>query len=296
MCVIIACNKKRASKGWVQKAFKTNPHGAGGAWVKKGKVYYSKGLNLAQITALNACLPLPYVLHFRIATVGGENKKLCHPFPVTKEARTKTTGRANKVLFHNGHWGAWKEVMMNSLAKIGRIPGGDFSDTRAMAILTATYGEAFLKLLGEKTVILDNEKNMTFFGSWYERDGFWLSNEHFLNTWPDYDSPACGSKWSRTPYKTLAEWEKGLDPKTKKYIQEGNSIRPLITGEKSAEEIAEQASKGEGPKLSSPEFQSDFCKMCWNFKEECQCRDNINIAPEDIQPKNLMIPGIEKNL
>ena len=94
MCVIIIADKKNPPKSLLQKAEKTNPDGAGISWIENGSVKWVKGKNLTadKIKELIKVrkIKLPYVIHFRIGTVGGINDKLSHPFPLTAENKNKT--------------------------------------------------------------------------------------------------------------------------------------------------------------------------------------------------------------
>lgn len=142
--------------------FEANPAGAGVAWregVKKGDkvtnvVKWEKGLALQEIRELCKSLPLPYVAHFRIPTVGGPKKALCHPFPIEKNVSLELKGTTHGyVLFHNGHWGRWKEFSLDSSAKNGfQVPTGKWSDSRAMAWAAAYHGLGILEFIDEKAI------------------------------------------------------------------------------------------------------------------------------------------------
>lgn len=127
MCVVFVVDKERPSEEMVKQAYETNRSGAGIAWkeqvMKDGepvmkedgvtpevRVCWMKGLQLEAIQKLCKSAPLPYIAHFRIPTVGGDNPALCHPFPITKKVQLTLNGRTSgSVLFHNGHWHNWKD-------------------------------------------------------------------------------------------------------------------------------------------------------------------------------------------
>src|SRR5688572_7373629 len=160
MCVIIVCENDHPSSEMIEKMWKQNPHGAGAAWKADGKLHWKKGLSLEEVTELSPTLPLPYVMHFRLASVGGIDRKLTHPYTIDEfdnglSLEGSTTG---SLLFHNGHWGIWKDAVLAAAPVFGQpIPSGKWTDTRAMAWLTKLYGEGYLDLMGEKTIIMRPE-------------------------------------------------------------------------------------------------------------------------------------------
>src|SRR5690348_8095603 len=103
MCVIAICQDKRIPLEDVEACYKRNDDGAGIAWLGQleeanstpkhsngrhgdssakthSKVIWKKGLSLKEVSELTESLPLPYVVHFRIASAGGKSVRLTHPF------------------------------------------------------------------------------------------------------------------------------------------------------------------------------------------------------------------------
>src|SRR5689334_9178261 len=125
MCVIMIVdrNDHRPTKQMIDKAWNWNDDGAGIAWrepSKDGKgneVVYQKGFmsetDKKIVEQMAAELPVPYILHFRIASIdgGGVRQSLTHPFPIDNNTSNDLQGRTKGyVLFHNGNWKGWDET------------------------------------------------------------------------------------------------------------------------------------------------------------------------------------------
>ncbi len=144
MCCIAACYDDRLSYDLIDSMLLWNRDGWGMAWIEKGKVHWRKGMDemTAKLYADN--IPLPYVAHARLATVGSDKKALAHPFPIERGSSVKLKGTAHRVLFHNGHVGNWRALVRASEGKHSPRMGDKWSDSRAIAHVIATRG---LKLL-----------------------------------------------------------------------------------------------------------------------------------------------------
>jgi hypothetical protein len=101
-------------------------------------VTWNKGLTTAEAVELAAEVPMPFALHFRIATHGGTSPKLTHPFPVTKNVGLSLDGDARMVLFHNGVWNGFK----NFEAKADHLEGPT-SDSRIIAWIMHEVGRKY---------------------------------------------------------------------------------------------------------------------------------------------------------
>ena len=89
MCVILAVNKdaKDVSMHEWDAAQYNNNDGYGIAWIKDGLVHFKKAIG-SKIDALREFRPpKPYVMHFRLATVGTEITEMCHPFIVSPKSK-----------------------------------------------------------------------------------------------------------------------------------------------------------------------------------------------------------------
>jgi hypothetical protein len=188
MCVIFIAEKKRPTESMIERAYETNAEGAGAAWRVEGPkgepwVQWKKGMELGEIQDLAKEIPLPYVLHFRIASCGGPSRFLTHPFVVDENATTTIEGQGpNPVLFHNGHWGKYKDVALEAAVKnVGfKLPSGKWSDSRTMAWLAHHYGLGILEMIDEKVVVFTPKGQLELFGGpWSMSEEVWCSNKHW---------------------------------------------------------------------------------------------------------------------
>lgn len=200
MCVIFVAEKQRPTAHMVQKAWDWNPDGGGAAWREPAAngdgmdVVWRKGIEnttdrhgVDVMQELAETLPLPFVLHFRIASSGGIRPSLTHPFPVTKASINTLRGRTKDyVLFHNGDWKGWMDLVRASAIHSNTgIPRGKWSDTRAMAWLCSIYGLGFMETLeGQKGVAFSHNDLDVFTGNgtWTKMNEVWCSNDYFLGT------------------------------------------------------------------------------------------------------------------
>jgi len=181
MCVILIADEKRLTKRMVELAMDANPDGNGFAWREKGAVCFEKGLSEADAVDFARHLPLPYIFHARIATVGGVRPELCHPFPIDGRVKpTALAGRSRRgVLFHNGTWWKWRDY----------VEQGDepWSDSRAMAALVNLYdAEAISEVVDEHAnrVVLMTPTDIRRFGRGWSKPhaGIWASNTYYLRS------------------------------------------------------------------------------------------------------------------
>lgn len=193
MCVIAIVRDpaKRPSEKMIEQMWETNDDGGGAAWREKcadetGKkvlqVRWNKGIeSVEEMKELARTLPIPYILHFRIASCGGVRQELTHPFPIDEKVPEFLQGRTGGfVLFHNGHWGKWQDYSMDMTIHLrAKVPAGAWSDSRAMAWAAANYGNDVLNFIGEKCVIFSPTELEVFRKDWELVDGVLCSNKHF---------------------------------------------------------------------------------------------------------------------
>lgn len=184
MCVISISDTKRPTDNHVAKMFDANDAGAGIAWREDGFVRWEKGLDLKQIQDLVRSVPMPFIAHFRIPSCGGRTPDLTHPFPINKAVSLDLSGKTKDwVLFHNGHWGAWKNTALEAAIKKGqfKLPIGKWSDSRAMAWLANVYGQGILDLIDEKVAVLGPDEGQLEVwqgtGGWHKVDDIYVSNK-----------------------------------------------------------------------------------------------------------------------
>lgn len=187
MCVIALALEKRPTENMIEAMYEANPSGAGIAWrgtaeltagKEKGKtvpvVHWKKGLDLDQVKALALEeVALPFCVHFRIPSVGGDTPHLTHPFPIAPDSPCDLEGTTRGfVLFHNGHWSDWKKWGMDlSTSKGEKMPDGRWSDSRAMAWMAAHLGVSWLDFLDEKVIAFGPQDIQVFQGKGFN-DGW----------------------------------------------------------------------------------------------------------------------------
>lgn len=184
MCVILVCPPDmRPPKSVLYACHDANPHGAGLAWREHGKVRWLKNLGPGKLMLKLKELGKSgeVVIHFRWASVGGVDPRLCHPFPVTPKASISLSGAAESVLFHNGTWGGYVDAMLRLAERTGvPLPSGPMSDTRAAALLVnATQPDVLERLLGKWACMSASETKL--YGPWQTWGGMQVSNTYFLS-------------------------------------------------------------------------------------------------------------------
>lgn len=176
MCVIAICQKTRINKDDFEACAKANQDGFGIAWFHGSMVKYRKSMKSKEIELLAKQVPLPYVLHFRLASVGGKKLELCHPFPISNSAPADRNGIVKRVLFHNGHISNWKEILKTSAKNLKETPpSGHMSDTRAVAWIADKAGLKYIDKLPGKFVVMSQEV-FSYHGSWDTENDILYSN------------------------------------------------------------------------------------------------------------------------
>jgi hypothetical protein len=175
MCVILIAEDRPLTEAMVDRPMAANRDGNGLAWIDANTVHFARGLSAPAVRRLVVDLPLPYVFHARIATVGGVRRDLCHPFPLDRRLRPGTLrGTSSRgVLFHNGHWSEWRDYEDAS-------GPGAWSDSRAMARLVSRFGHDVLAHVvptTQRVALLTRDGVERFGDGWYPpEDGIWASN------------------------------------------------------------------------------------------------------------------------
>jgi hypothetical protein len=148
MCMLYMCYTQKPPIDTLRRAAQSNDDGAGLAFVQRGRVRVIRSLDSEAIIRmfLSPEVRLPAMIHFRLASAGGVDPKLCHPFPVSPTGAAGTDYTCEAALAHNGHWGEWCHVLAAILVA---SPAGDrsraklagpWSDTRALAVVAAKIG------------------------------------------------------------------------------------------------------------------------------------------------------------
>ena len=183
MCIILLAENKQLTKGILEKAESANPHGAGIAWIndktKTKNVKFLKGVNLDTKGILKLIkirkIKTPYVVHFRITSIGSTSDQLCHPFDLNalltenKQSGSSMAG----VLFHNGTMSDYKTHydLVFEAGKLNDTKGIfnnielELSDSRVMSYIANKnrLGLGYLeKILGQKIAVLTKEGIKTY--------------------------------------------------------------------------------------------------------------------------------------
>ena len=191
MCQILYSDSTNPPKDAIVDANHMNQDGFGYAWVQDKTVKWSKGFSKEELTddviEYYLSLSFPKAIHFRLATHGGKTQELTHPFPIKRGVPHDLQGEAKAVLFHNGVWHEYDDVLRHAILSNSLNPNclkGGMSDSRAMAVLAQRYGIDFLDLLnlsGQKVLILA-ANGTTRWGSWTEKEGWSASSSKIFRT------------------------------------------------------------------------------------------------------------------
>jgi len=129
MCLALIAETARPDAQEIIDAAATNRDGIGVAYREPENrlITWKKGLSVEEAQELATSLPLPFILHFRLATHGGMSPLLCHPFPVSRNVGVTLQGQAKELLFHNGVWNEHTKFQRRAALR------GPVSDTRIMA-------------------------------------------------------------------------------------------------------------------------------------------------------------------
>lgn len=180
MCVILIAETTRISRKMIEQAITANGDGNGMSWREGRHVHFEKGISEKRAITLAASLPMPYIFHARIATVGGALPSLTHPFSL--DPRTSAWALKGKtktgVIFHNGHWSDWDQW-------VPAMKGVPWSDTRSMAHLIREWGNDALdpRVIDQwNKIAWFTPTNLIRSGHGWQtlRPGLWASNDHFL--------------------------------------------------------------------------------------------------------------------
>ena len=181
MCVILVCPPQvRPGLDVLKACHAANPHGAGVAWRQGDSVRWLKNLGPEEVAELIARLQGEIVVHFRWASVGGVDPRLCHPFPVNRGASVKLEGQAGRVLFHNGTWPGHKSALEFVEGKQKRAVGGPISDSRVIALLVDHMRDNSVLEHLEGRFVLYSAKTTKLYGDWRAWGGMRVSNSGFV--------------------------------------------------------------------------------------------------------------------
>ena len=237
MCVLAIANAgAEFTRDTLSAMFYANDDGAGWAYAKDGKIYFSKGYTNVN-KFIKAVLKLPVdcerMVHCRIATHGGISKPLTHPFPVSRDYRKMEMLNgvlsSGYILAHNG-------ILSNF------SPAQNHSDTEELVRCLANVkcdlmGEDMREIIntliaGSRVAILNTDGKINRYGTgWTQIDGIWFSNTNFkyyMNNyctraynWDDWDD------WDTYNGRTYSAYTKSADDK----LPAIDDLYPLPEGE-----------------------------------------------------------------
>lgn len=176
MCVIAVVEDVRLTSEQVEQMWIANPQGGGVAWREavdgQPVVKWRKGLIKEEMVKLNLSLPMPYVLHFRVASPNTSKSLYAnHPFIISDQAEFDFEGTTgNYALFHNGFWNDWRnKVQAIAISGFVPIPNGPWSDSRGLAWSAWHMGLGILEMINEKVVAIGpGDEDLEYYGDWYK--------------------------------------------------------------------------------------------------------------------------------
>lgn len=272
MCVIAFSPKgvDIPSVEQIKKMWKTNPDGAGYAFVgKNGEVFYRKGFMtldelLKELDKPEKFKNTNFAMHFRIGTSGENDAKTCHPFPVSTDfgELRKTEGKSNSVLFHNGVIGQ------------GGIADPLSSDTQDFVIAMAPMLQKFNRsktrdklieeiVKGNRILVLYKNNAFKMYGDWQKDGNIWVSNLNYTYTYTYRD--AYGYYWDDEDYEYY------LDNKYAKMMKEDN------------DEAWENKLINAGQEKDKDEDVSEFRETADRLFAEIIAKQYVFMAPHEIE-------------
>jgi hypothetical protein len=213
MCVIaVSLKGKKFSEENLRKMWDSNSHGAGIAWIEKGKVRVVKGLmtfdNFIEVYK-SISEGVVHAVHFRLKSAGEVVPQLTHPFRIDSLDMQQLRYQAKSVLFHNGTVSHWQSLFISILSSFTKkqrdkiLALKNVSDTYVVSLIVYRYGYQILKHIDGISRWLIFKPEPVFYGLWEEdrRNGFKYSNM----SWK-YSYSGVGVGYS---YRTLSNGWKG---------------------------------------------------------------------------------------
>lgn len=189
MCILATALKgAEFSTEVLQAMFYANDDGAGWAYAKDGKIYYSKGYtNVNKFVKAVQKLPkdVERMVHCRIATHGGVTKPLTHPFPITRDyAKMEMLSgvlSSGYILGHNG--------ILSNFIPTDKSHSDTEELVRCLAnvktdIMSEEYRDIIdILIKGSRVAILNTNGEIKRYGTgWTYDNGIYFSN----TTWKYY--------------------------------------------------------------------------------------------------------------
>lgn len=191
MCVIAYLPKeaKPLSREVLEAMWNTNKDGAGLMWLENDhKVHFAKGYFdfeslYRDYLIIKEDNNFECALHFRIATAGGINEKMCHPFPLTKSDKriVKTQGRSDVCVMHNG---CIPIKNRNGFSDTAEYIEADlyprYRHDKRFFLHLSTKDRAEIKTeINGSRLLFFSKDGVEMVGNWTEYNGAYVSNTNF---------------------------------------------------------------------------------------------------------------------
>lgn len=184
MCVLILCKDRALTKDEFGEAWSRNKDGFGYAYHINNKIAFKKGMMVLadayeEYTKIQHILP--HIAHFRLGSP--VCPELSHPFLCTEDSELLLEGETTEpLIFHNGIVSGWDKWMMNVFLTLKRIPQGQWSDTRLVAIICKLLGFDALKYIEGKYLVITHNDILISGKFEDEENGLIASNTSYKKT------------------------------------------------------------------------------------------------------------------
>ena len=189
MCVLILCKERSLTEEEFTEAWSRNKDGFGYAYNKDNRIYFKKGMmdKDEAYEEYKKVKVLPHIAHFRLGSP--VCPELTHPFIVNEESDLILEGETDyPVIFHNGVVSGWEKWMLNVFLAIKKIPLGEWSDTRLVAIICHLLGIEALQYIEGKYLVLTKDDIIMSGKFEDEKDGLIASNTTYIKSKYTYSS------------------------------------------------------------------------------------------------------------
>lgn len=196
MCLLAICKTRKLTKEEFEASWDYNNDGFGMGWKDaQHRVHFVKGIMKLE-DALSAYEGIDdhckHIVHFRKASVGGKIPELTHPFLVSEDSPITLEGHDVDIplLFHNGHWYDYKQIMIMLEIATGKAVTNPISDTRVAAMYLARVGEDAITRFGYgKVAILrpEKERSIVYAGEFTSENGVLFSNTSYKHSRYSYE-------------------------------------------------------------------------------------------------------------
>ena len=180
MCVIgIVPNK--LDKDTFDRCFDKNKDGFGYAWRSDGKVNFKKGLmkkDEAWAYYNHHCPNSEHIVHFRLGNPVKE--ELTHPFIISNDSPLvlEYSGKES-ILFHNGSITSWRDLIIPTFLKVGKVPEGEYSDTRIFSMILSVLGTDIFRFVSTGRFVIMSTNKIITIGDWDKNGKSLWSNDSY---------------------------------------------------------------------------------------------------------------------